>query len=139
MDTKSLGEDLLSDNNSVTESGEDCQESEDSFVKSLKTTSDVSFTSIDFLSSLENPEFYILIQNLTINVDDEAFKETISSFGEIELFLTQACSDGIHKNVIVKMVDSSHCVWVISCLDGDIYENKGERISAKAVDDMVLN
>jgi hypothetical protein len=136
IDTKSLSEDSLVGDD-ISESKEDCQESEGSFVKALKTTSDVSFTSDDFLNSLEGPEFYILIQNLTTEVDDEAFKETISSFGEIELFLTQTCSDGIHKNVIVKMVDSSHCVWVISCLDGDIYEDGGERLSAKAVEDII--
>jgi len=112
-------------------------EKESSFTSALKGEEDKSFTDNDFLQSLDEPEYYILIEGLTKEVDEENFKELISSFGEIELFLAQVCSDGTHLNVIVKMVDSSHCDWVISCLDGDIYEDGGERLSAKAVVDMV--
>ena len=112
-------------------------EKESSFTSALKGEEDKSFTDNDFLQSLDEPEYYILIEGLTKEVDEENFKELISSFGEIELFLAQVCSDETHLNVIVKMVDSSHCDWVISCLDGDIYEDGGERLSAKAVVDMV--
>lgn len=112
-------------------------EKESSFTIALKGEEDKSFTDNDFLQSLDEPEYYILIEGLTKEVDEENFKELISSFGEIELFLAQVCSDETHLNVIVKMVDSSHCDWVISCLDGDIYEDGGERLSAKAVVDMV--
>ena len=112
-------------------------EKESSFMKGLKGGVDKSFTDDNFLQSLEGPEYYILIKGLSKEVDEDNFKELISSFGEIELFLAQVCSDGIHLNVLVKMVDSSHCDWVISCLDGDIYEDGGERLSAKAVVDIV--
>ena len=114
------------------------ENSESSFYTGFKI-GDQSFTSQEFLKSLEEPEYYILIEGLTTEVDLELFKELIASFGEIDLFLNRECSDGSHQNVLVRMSESSHCDWVVSCLDGDIYEENGERLSAKTVDSIVIS
>ena len=112
------------------------EKSESSFFTGFKI-GEQSFTSEDFLKSLEEPEYYILIEGLTIEADLELFKELITSFGEIDLFLNKECSDGLHQNVIVRMKESSNCDWVVSCLDGDIYEEDSGRLSAKTVDSIV--
>ena len=137
FDTKYTSQDSLQDYEKEVNSVVSNTNSESSFCKGLEMA-DQSFSSTDFLESLEGPEYYILIEGLTKEVDTDLFKELISSFGEIELFLSNVCSDGIHQDVIVKMIESSHCDWVISCLDGDIYEEDGKRLSARSVD-AVLN
>lgn len=95
------------------------------------------FTDNDFLSTLENCENYILIENIPIDSDDEVFQECISSCGDIVLFQTQKSENAKLKSALIKMDSSSHCDWVISCLDGDMYDGGDKRLSVRRVEDII--
>ena len=94
------------------------------------------YTDEAFLKTLDEPEKYILIQNVPIDVNEDTFQETISSFGDILVFLPQVTKKRTKKVALVKMDTSSHCDWVISCLDGST-ELSDERLLVQKVKNLV--
>jgi len=101
---------------------------------------DNDYTNIEFLKKLENPEQYVLIENLPLEFDEVEFQETIISFGDISLFLLQPSQTFRSMNALVKMDNPSHCDWVVSCLDGstELCGESGVRLSVLKVEDLLL-
>ena len=94
------------------------------------------YTNEAFLKTLDEPEKYILIQNVPIDVNEDTFRETISSFGDILIFLLQRTKTRTKNVALVKMDTSSHCDWVISCLDGST-ELSDERLLVRKVQNLI--
>ena len=94
------------------------------------------YTNEAFLKTLDEPEKYILIHNVPLDVNEDTFQETISSFGNILVFLLQITKKRTEKVALVKMDTSSHCDWVISCLDGST-ELSDERLLVQKVKNLI--
>ena len=98
------------------------------------------YSSKTFLETLSDKDCYVLVENLPLKADGEVFQQLVATFGDVVVFLIQQASKSSStKLVLIKMDSSSHCDWVISCLDGSIYEEGDERLVVQRIEDILVD